>query len=77
MPFSEIPFLMRAAGFFPSERQITEMLNEVTFNDDVDYNGDDDDDDPDKQIAEGRGEINLEQLVRLFINHRFNLVYEL
>jgi len=95
VPYSEIPFLMRAVGFYPSELEVTEMLNEVTFNDDDEDENDDDDDAGSrgnggsrdslgsrdgersstkarrkKPLDEKKGEINLEQLVRLFINHR-------
>ena len=60
---------MRAGGFYPSELQVTEMLNEVTFNDD-DGEEKSNNDAKARPDDEKRGEINMEQLIRLFINHR-------
>ena len=28
---SEVPYVMRAMGFYPSEQEVEEMLNEVKF----------------------------------------------
>ncbi|XP_071427909.1 cilia- and flagella-associated protein 251 [Pithys albifrons albifrons] len=56
-PLEEIPFIMRAIGFYPSEKEIEEMINEVKFSKCVDAG---------EQVTE----INLEDFIKLYINHR-------
>ncbi len=31
IPLSEIPFVMRAMGHFPSEQEVEDMINEIKF----------------------------------------------
>ncbi|KFP24469.1 WD repeat-containing protein 66, partial [Colius striatus] len=57
IPLEEIPSVMRAMGFYPSEEQIEEMLNEVKFSKYVDTG---------EQVTR----INLEDLIKLYVNHR-------
>ncbi|NXD07311.1 CF251 protein, partial [Nothocercus nigrocapillus] len=57
IPLEEIPFVMRAMGFYPSEEKIEEMINEVKFSEYVDTG---------KQVTK----INLGDFIKLYINHR-------
>ncbi|XP_053555739.1 cilia- and flagella-associated protein 251 [Bombina bombina] len=57
IPLKEIPFIMRALGFYPSEQEVENMLNEVKFSEYVDTG---------KQVTE----INLGDFIKLYINHR-------
>nr|XP_056715073.1 cilia- and flagella-associated protein 251 [Euleptes europaea] len=57
IPLEQIPFVMRAMGFYPSEEQIENMLNEVKFGDYLETG---------KQTTE----INLGDFIKLYINHR-------
>ncbi|NXM36337.1 CF251 protein, partial [Oxyruncus cristatus] len=57
IPLEEIPSVMRAIGFYPSEEEIEEMINEVKFSKYVDSG---------EQVTE----INLEDFIKLYINHR-------
>ncbi|XP_074061665.1 cilia- and flagella-associated protein 251 isoform X2 [Macrotis lagotis] len=57
IPLSELPFLMRAIGFYPSEEQIDDMLNEVKFSEYVDTG----------KLVDS---INLPEFVKVYINHR-------
>ncbi|NXX77335.1 CF251 protein, partial [Urocolius indicus] len=57
IPLEEIPSVMRAMGFYPSEEQIKEMLNEVKFSKYVDTG---------EQVTQ----INLEDFIKLYVNHR-------
>ncbi|XP_077164630.1 cilia- and flagella-associated protein 251 [Paroedura picta] len=57
IPLDQIPFVMRAMGFYPSEEQIENMLNEVKFGEYLESG---------KQVTE----INLGDFIKLYINHR-------
>ncbi|NXG10789.1 CF251 protein, partial [Sakesphorus luctuosus] len=57
IPLEEIPSVMRAIGFYPSEKEIEDMINEVKFSKSVDAG---------EQVTG----INLEDFIKLYINHR-------
>ncbi|KFQ91809.1 WD repeat-containing protein 66, partial [Nipponia nippon] len=57
IPLKEIPSVMRAMGFYPSEEEIEEMINEVKFSKYVD-------------TGEEVTKINLGDFIKLYINHR-------
>ncbi|OPJ75032.1 WD repeat-containing protein 66 isoform B [Patagioenas fasciata monilis] len=57
IPLEEIPSIMRAMGFYPSEEKIEEMINEVKFSKYVDTG---------EQVTK----ISLEDFIKLYINHR-------
>ncbi|XP_008057932.1 cilia- and flagella-associated protein 251 [Carlito syrichta] len=54
---SELPFIMRAIGFYPSEEKIDDMLNEIKFSEYVDTG---------KLIDK----INLPDFLKVYLNHR-------
>eukprot|EP01137_Pigoraptor_chileana_P005501 Opistho-2@48652 len=57
VPVGQVPSIMRALGFFPSEQQVEDIVNEVKFSSYVD-------------TQEYVRDVNLEQLVKLYVNHR-------
>ncbi|XP_072456650.1 cilia- and flagella-associated protein 251 [Notamacropus eugenii] len=57
IPLSELPFIMRAIGFYPSEEQIDDMLNEIKFSEYVDTG----------KLVDS---INLPDFVKVYVNHR-------
>ncbi|XP_014642624.1 PREDICTED: WD repeat-containing protein 66 isoform X2 [Ceratotherium simum simum] len=54
---SELPFVMRAIGFYPSEEEIEDMFNEIRFSEYVDTG---------KLIDK----INLPDFLKVYVNHR-------
>uniref|UniRef100_A0A663MLR3 WD repeat domain 66 n=1 Tax=Athene cunicularia TaxID=194338 RepID=A0A663MLR3_ATHCN len=57
IPLEEIPSVMRAMGFYPSEEKVEEMINEVKFSKYTDTG---------EQVTT----INLGDFIKLYVNHR-------
>jgi WD40 repeat protein len=57
IPLEEIPSLVRAVGYYPSEEEVFNMINEIRYSTFM-YTG------------ELTNEINLDDTIKLFVNHR-------
>jgi len=57
VPLSELPNLMRAMGYYPTQKEIENMQNEVKFSEYSD-------------MANAVNHLNLNTFIRLFVNHR-------
>jgi len=57
LPLSEVPRVMRALGFYPSERDIQDITNEIKLSEYL-------------QTGKYVTEVNLPTFIKLFVNHR-------
>jgi hypothetical protein len=57
VPLAEIPNIMRALGYYPSELEVQNMCSEVMYSRYA-------------ETGESADSINLEDLIQLYINHR-------
>ena len=58
IPLEKVPSIMQAMGFYPSNQEIVDMINEVKYS----------------RFSQGQGEevdsISFHDLIRLYLNHR-------
>lgn len=57
VPLAEIPNLMRAVGYYPSEREVSNMVNEVKY---ADFT----------TLGTVKDQIGLDEFIALYVNHR-------
>lgn len=57
VPVDQLPYLMRAMGYYPTKQEIQNMINEVRFSSYTDR-------------GEPNLNVNLDTFIRLFVNHR-------
>ena len=55
MPLDQLSYLMRAMGYYPTEKEIGNMINEVKFS---------------GQEGEEISNVDFNTFIRLFVNHR-------
>lgn len=57
IPLEEIPALVRAVGFYPSEEEVMHMINEIRYKSFM-------------VTGETQDYIGLDEFIRLYVNHR-------
>jgi len=57
IPLEEIPSLVRAVGFYPTEEEVANMINEVRYKTFM-------------NTGELQNEVDVDEFIRLFLNHR-------
>ena len=57
VPLSELPNLMRAMGYYPTEQEVSNMMDEVRFSNYSDQ-------------GEARESVTMKDFIKLFVNHR-------
>ena len=57
VPLIELPNLMRAMGYYPTEQEVNNMMDEVRFSNYSDQ-------------GEARESVTMKDFIQLFVNHR-------